>query len=208
MQIQYCRDIERVHFGKAPRIGAMVAAYGRNTAESWMICQLNDLSLFAGCKEKLTPRQIEETAAMMVESYPHYNLTEFMLFFQRFKRCQYGRFYGAVDPMIIMAALNDFNDERRHEYIKRENEERQRERAAADAEHEALRQRYMKRVPNAFTGFAVINFLQYRLLGYDSMPDEQLNEEIKDLQEGRKLIPVKVTEMLNTIKHTFEINEQ
>ena len=35
-----------------------------------------------------------------------------MLFFSRFKQGRYGRFYGSVDPLIIMSALIDFVRER------------------------------------------------------------------------------------------------
>ena len=35
-----------------------------------------------------------------------------MLFFSRFKQGKYGRFYGSVDPLIIMSALIDFVRER------------------------------------------------------------------------------------------------
>lgn len=204
MQIQYCRDIDRVHFGKAPRIGAMIAAYGRNTAESWLEIQLNDLSEFAGCKEKLTNRQIIETAQMIIETYPHYNLTEFMLFFQRFKRCQYGRFYGAVDPMIILQALDVFNDERRQAYADRERIEQDEKKSADERAAAELKQRYINRVPDAFTPNAPINYLQYRLMGYDSMTDDELNRDIDDIRAGRKTIPEDIKQMLNTIKQTGE----
>lgn len=207
MQIQYCRDIDRVHFGKAPRIGAMIAAYGRNTAESWLEIQLNDLSEFAGCKEKLTNRQIIETAQMIIETYPHYNLTEFMLFFQRFKRCQYGRFYGAVDPMIILQALDVFNDERRQAYADRERIEQDEKKSADERAAAELKQRYINRVPDAFTPNAPINYLQYRLMGYDSMTDDELNRDIDDIRAGRKTIPEDIKQMLNTIKQTFNIND-
>lgn len=207
MQIQYCRDIDRVFFGKAPRIGAMIAAYGRNTAESWLEIQLNDLSEFAGCKEKLSIRQIKETAAMIVETYPHYNLTEFMLFFQRFKRCRYGRFYGAVDPMIIFQSLDEFNEERLRAHIEREAAENDARRAEEERKSNELKQRYIKRVPDAFTPNAPIDYLQYRLMGYDSMPDDELNREIDDIRAGRKTLPDDIKGMLNTIKTAFNIND-
>lgn len=207
MQIQFCRDIDRVFFGKAPCIGTMIQAYGRNAAESWLICQLNDLSLFAGCKEKLTPRQINETAAMIAETYPHYKLTEFMLFFQRFKRCRYGRFYGAVDPMIILQSLDVFNEERISAYYDRKKAETEAREAEEERKLNELRQRYINRVPDAFSPNAPIDFLQYRLMGYDSMPDDELNREIDDIRAGRKTLPDDIKSMLNTIKTTFNIND-
>lgn len=207
MQVQYCRDIERVHFGKAPKLSLMVQAYGRNTAESWLEIQLNDLSLFAGCKEKLSVEQINEMAKMIIEEYPNYNLTEFMLFFQRFKKCRYGRFYGAVDPMIIFQALEDFSRERAQVFRERDEKEEKARRAEEDRQFAELKQRYIDRIPDAFTDKAPIDFLQYRLMGYDSMSDEQLQQEIKDITSGDKVIPTEIRQMLNHVRQAFDIKD-
>lgn len=196
MQILYCRDVERVFFGKAPRINLLVKAYGRNMAESWLEIQLNDLSNFSGCKEKLSLRQIKEIAAIIVDKYPTYNLAEFMLFFQRFKSCRYGRFYGAVDPMIIMQSLAEFNEERRQAYIERENAEKEKQRQEEEWRWHALTRRYAKRVPDAFTPKAPISALQYRLMGYDSLSDDELKCEIEAICAGNKTIPADALEMI------------
>lgn len=208
LQIQYCRDVDRVHFGKAPRIGAIIAAYGRDKAETWLAIQLNDLSEFAGCKEKLTVRQIQDTAAMIIESYPHYNLTEFMLFCQRFKRCKYGRFYGSVDPMIILQALSVFDEERRRAYDEREEREQEKEIAENNRAVEELKQRYINRVPNAFKSNAPISFIQYRLMGFDTMTDDELHREFTEITSGRKKIPADVGQILQTIKQTFNVSDE
>ena len=207
MQVQYCRDVRRCHLGKAPSIGLVANGYGRNIAESWLELQLEDLSNFAGCKEKLDYDQRLELARMMIESYPYYKLTEFMLFFQRFKRCQYGRFYGAVDPMIIFQALQDFAEERNRELTKAEQEKRDAEKAEADRQHELLRQRYMSRVPDAFTPQAAINFLQYKLMGYDSMTDDQLKQECEEITSGAKTLPEEPIQMINYLKTIYDIKE-
>lgn len=205
LQIKYCRDIERVHFGKAPRLNLICEVFGRNTAESWLIIQLNDLAMFSGCKEKLSPSQIEETAQIIVETYPTLNLTELMLFFQRFKRCEYGKFYGAVDPMIILQALSEFAKERDRAFEQRR--KRQKEALANKGlqEYEELKQRYKRRVPGAFTPAAPINFLQYRLMGFDAMTDSQLQTELEELRSGRKTIPAEASAMLTTLANAFNL---
>lgn len=206
-QVIYCRDKEKCFFGKAPSIGLVENAYGRKTATSWLEIQLNNLSEFAGCKGKLSPAQIAETAAMILDGYPHYKLTEFMLFFQRFKRCEYGKFYGAVDPMVILQALATFDEERRKVIADRKNREQQVKQDESENEHRRLRQRYAERIPAAFTPEAPISFLQYRLMGYDSMTDEQLTKEIVALRSGEKSIPADAQQILDTVKRAFRVDE-
>lgn len=200
-QCAYCRDVARVHTGKAPSIGLVQSAYGRSVAESWLEIQLNNLSEFAGCKEKLRPDQIMELAQMMIMGYPHYKLTEFMLFFQRFKQCKYGKFYGAVDPMVILQALSTFEDERIGFLEKVRQEEERVKQSENDRQYELLRQRYRDRVPHAFEDDAPIDFLQYRLMGYDGMPDDELAKECEDISSGRKKIPKQVTEVLAMLRN-------
>lgn len=206
-QVIYCRDIEKCFFGKAPSIALVEKAYGRRTAMSWMEIQLNNLSEFAGCKEKLTTAQIAETAAMILDGYPHYKLTEFMLFFQRFKRCEYGKFYGAVDPMVILQALATFSEQRIRAIEERNQAERDEQKREQDKADQELRQRYTDRVPGAWTKEAALDFLQYRLMGYDTMTDEQLAAEIADLKSGKKTIPQNVRQILDYVREAYDIKD-
>lgn len=188
LQTEYCRDVQRVFFGTAPTLAVVCEAYGRKTAELWLEIQLHDLSEFSGCKEKLRPARIEEVAKMIFNAFPHYKLTEFMLFFQRFKSCCYGRFYGAVDPIIIIGALEDFKQERLQAYIdQRAREEKEqaaaREAAAAVAQQE-LHNRYRARVPDADTPQAAMTLRQYAVLGYDGKSDEELRRDLDDIAAG------------------------
>lgn len=205
-QIRFCRDVDRCHFGNAPTLGMVRAAYGDNVSEVWLQIQLNDLSEFAGCREKIKPHQINELAGMIAEDYGHYRLTEFMLFFQRFKSCRYGRFYGAVDPMVILQALADFDRERMVAVNNKRKEDEQASRQTEDDAYKELRQRYAQRVPDAFTPAAAIDFLQYRLMGYDCMPDDRLAQEIDEIKNGRKTLPKDVANILAIVRKNFEIN--
>ena len=196
MQVKYCRDVERVHFGKAPKIKSVAEAYGHKTAESWLEIQLNDLSEFVGCKGKLSKRQYEELAKMILETYPHYNLAEFMLFCHRFKLCRYGRFYGAVDPMVILQSLDKFNEEREQAHYEHQRTENRKQQEESDRQFNAEKQQYINRVPDAFTDKAPIDFNQYRLMGFATMSDEQLQKEIADIRAGRKVLPTDVMNIL------------
>lgn len=201
-QVQYTRHIDRCYFGTAPSLGLIQRAYGRDTAESWLIIQLNNLSEFAGCREKLKEHQITELAEMIMEEYGYYKLTEFMLFFQNFKRGEYGKFYGAVDPMVIMQALKDFHTERWYAYEQRERKQDEERKARELREFNELKARYERRVPGAFTETAPLTFGQYRLMGYDTMDDQTLAQEIEALCNGTKKIPADCRQALGFLKQT------
>lgn len=160
-QVEYTRDLRRVYCGEAPKLGLVRTAYGAETIESWIELQLYNLSEFAGCKEKLNIQQVEETARIIVEQYGYLNVVEFMLFCQKFKRCEYGRFYGAVDPMLILGAVSDFVAERNHQLMKYEQEEKAKAQAKEEAEREAVKEYYRKLVPDAFDENAKINFADF-----------------------------------------------
>ena len=98
--------------GSAPTLADANAAFGANTGAVWLVGQLMDISEFCGCRDKLTEAQLEGTARLVASAYPWLKLTELMLFFHRFKLGVYGRFYGAVDPMVITMGLRDFMADR------------------------------------------------------------------------------------------------
>lgn len=196
MQQKYCRDVEKCHTGRAPSLALTAEAYGRKTVESWLQIQLYDLSEFAGCKDKLTKQQRVEMAAMIADTYPHYKLTEFMLFCQRFKKCEYGRFYGVVDPMVIFSALKEFDAERSDfmRQIRHKSEVARQSAEEIEAKREILRvrSRYSARIPGAFTPAAPMSFAQYQLMGFDRKTDEQLSCIIDGIKSGKIHLPVDV----------------
>ena len=110
-QDECLRNPELSYMGGAPTLGLVRKAFG-STAEAWLVIQLAELSEYAGVKEKLTTRQLTDTALLIQQMYGHFKVTELMLFFRQFKSGRYGRFYGSVDPMLIMTALETFAGER------------------------------------------------------------------------------------------------
>lgn len=101
-------NAERYWGGASPVIADLKQMFGRTTAEVWLGIQLQDLSEYAGTRLKLDTRQIDDTARNFVTEYPYITLPEFMIFFYRMKMGQYGRFYGAVDPILIAEAFRTF----------------------------------------------------------------------------------------------------
>lgn len=129
MQYRYCADVGRCFTGHAPSLGLLKQAYGGHIAESWLEIQLRDLSEFSGCKDKLSLRQIEDTAKVIIAEFDYLKVSELMLFFVQFKAGRYGRFYGAVDGLVITQALQEFCAYRRDEL---ERHRRQQEKEARE----------------------------------------------------------------------------
>ncbi len=128
-QMRFTADQERCYFGSAPTMGMTNTAYGKKTAQEWLTYQLADLSEFCGAKDKITAFQIEQLAEIIAEDYHWLKLTEIMLFFRKFKKGEYGRFYGSVDPLIITTALREFLKDRNYAYFRQEQKEREAEEA-------------------------------------------------------------------------------
>lgn len=116
MQLSLCRDADKCYFGEYPTLARLDAEYGDNSAAYWLIPELVNLSEFCGCKEKLTGRPLKECAVIMAQECRLFKVSELMLFFYRFKAGRYGRFYGAVDPLVIMQALREFERDRHYAY--------------------------------------------------------------------------------------------
>lgn len=88
----------------------------------------------------MTEKEYEEIARIIISGYGDFKLTEFMVFFQRFKQGLYGTFYGVFDPMVITRSLREFRadrekllrfyeDKKRQEEKEREWELREKEKA-------------------------------------------------------------------------------
>ena len=85
-------------------------------------------------------QQVLELAVMIRVEYYYFKASELLLFFFKFKSGEYGTFYGVVDPMVIMAALIDFNTYRRQqlEIYDREIQRKKREEQWAERERNAV----------------------------------------------------------------------
>lgn len=117
-------NAERYWGGESPALADVKQMFGRTVAEVWLGIQLQDLSEYAGTRLKLDTRQIDDTARNFVTEYPYITLPEFMIFFFRMKMGQYGRFYGAVDPILIAEAFKTFLSQRSTAIDRRECAER------------------------------------------------------------------------------------
>lgn len=140
-QIRFSKHVERCHLGTAPTLAEVKVAYGEKTPTAWLVVQLTDLSEYCGCKDKLSEYQLLECAERLRQRYFYLKVSEFMLFFSRFKDGDYGRFYGSVDPMIISSAMKMFVKERNETMERYESQQRAKQREL-EAQGAISRQEY------------------------------------------------------------------
>lgn len=120
-QRELCQDKDDCIFGEYPTL-AQLKAYGSKTASVWLMAHLVNLSEFCGCRDKLTGGVVEELADIIAGEWYYLKVTELMLYFYKFKAGYYGKFYGAVDPLVITTSLREFVTER-NEAISRKDAE-------------------------------------------------------------------------------------
>lgn len=122
IQKKICSNSELCYFGNFPSLAKISNTYGIQTSVAWLIPQLLDLSEFCGCKDKLQGESLEECAWLIAQNYFFLKVSEVMLFFNYFKQGRFGRFYGSVDPLVIMTSFQDFIRERNDAYFTHESE--------------------------------------------------------------------------------------
>lgn len=66
---------------------------------------------------------MEELSEIIIIDYGYLKAPEILLFLHRFKKGQYGQFYGFVDPMKIAVALNQHVKDRQGEISRIEEKE-------------------------------------------------------------------------------------
>lgn len=143
-------DTDKCFFENFPTLSQINATYSRQTAEAWLVPQLYDLSNYCGARDKLQGRPLEQCAEVIAQEFHYLKVSELMLFFHRFKSGRYGRFYGTVDPLIIVTALRDFCQERGQAYdqheqqLRQQRDEEYRSRAITYEEYQARKQQREK----------------------------------------------------------------
>ena len=133
VQLQICKDTDTCFFGDAPTLSILDHAYGKNSAEAWLVPQLAELSLCCGLKEDASKEQLRFIAVVIATDFHWLKTSELMLFFFRFKAGYYERFFSRFDPQTILLSLQEFIQDRARAWEIHDEEERR----MKDAEHKA-----------------------------------------------------------------------
>lgn len=107
-QREMCSYIQDCIDGDYPTLALVGAKFSRKVVVAWLVQHLFNLSEFCGCKEKLSNDMMDELGFIIMNEFYYLKMTELMLFFYRFKLGEYGKFYGSVDPMVILSSLRQF----------------------------------------------------------------------------------------------------
>ena len=125
MQFLICKDKKSCFMGDLPTLAELNMCYGPGSGAIWLVPQLFDLSEYCGVREKMQDIVLSQCAKVIDAEFFWLKVSEIMLFLFWFKSGKYGRFYGTVDPLVIMEALREFLKERAVQIDKFEQEMRE-----------------------------------------------------------------------------------
>lgn len=117
-QLSCASDERKTIMGNYATLALLDKAYGSGAASSWLVPAIANLNTFTGSKN-MNDDQTEKLATLIAQEYKDMKYSVMQLFFYRFKCGHFGKFYGKVDPMVIICALKDFAEEceqKREEY--------------------------------------------------------------------------------------------
>jgi len=118
-----------------------------NTAITWMEGHIVAVSNFVNVKQKMSDWQMRAMCQQLIADYPTVTMMEFVLFCARLRSGKYCSFYGTIDPLLIIKAFSDFIEDRRNDYMKKNEERRklQEEKEAEEAKKNAKDLEWVKK---------------------------------------------------------------
>ena len=60
--------------------------------------------------------QIDQTSKFILQYFPHLNLADLKVFFDKMKLGHFGKFYDSVDGQLILSKMEEYNQERMNEF--------------------------------------------------------------------------------------------
>lgn len=77
---------------------------------------ITDLVEFLNVGKIMNPPQINQTAIYILQYFPHFNLADLKLFFDKMKLGHYGKFYDSVDGQLILSKMEEYSQDRMNEF--------------------------------------------------------------------------------------------
>lgn len=103
---------------KVPTLAIAANAYGHSGIIGWLVGQMENLNSTTGVRDKAQTEELQSVAEAVFATYPHLRMTDIMLFMSRFKAGLYGKFYGAVDALVVTDGLAKYCADRSKSIIR------------------------------------------------------------------------------------------
>lgn len=122
--------------------------YGKETPIILLQTWVDNLGQFVGVKEKADEYQLRELAELFYQEAFFLKIVEIGLFFNNVKKGKYGKFFGAIDPLLVLTMLSEYLSERTAAYrdiIKQEERSRREDSAGWEKHREYYAKIYLEK---------------------------------------------------------------
>lgn len=114
-----------IHSG-IPSIGKMKTVYGDTEVNAVVASMVIGFVKFVNVGKTMNAEQVTETTKLLRQYFPHFNLADLKLFFEKMKMGYYGQFYDRLDGQLILSKMEEYNQERMNEFESAKSEEHNR----------------------------------------------------------------------------------
>lgn len=99
-----------------PSVGRLKREYGDTKVKAVLVDLLVDFIEFINVGKTFNASQVTQTVQMMQEYFPHFNLADLKLFFDKMKLGHFGSFYDRMDGQLILEKMDVYNQDRMNEF--------------------------------------------------------------------------------------------
>ena len=93
---------------EAPTLGSIRKEYSEDFQIAFTAVWIVNLNDFVNANRKMTPEQIEETATIIVQEYPYFNLADINLVFRKIKKGEFGQLFAELDGVKILSWFEEY----------------------------------------------------------------------------------------------------
>ncbi len=116
------RSISQAITSKLPSI-AKIKKSDPEVATEVLTEFITDFVEFLNVGKIMNVSQIKQTTYLIVQYFPHLNLADFKVFFEKLKLGHFGKFYDSVDGQLILSKIEEYNQERMNEFERSKTQE-------------------------------------------------------------------------------------
>lgn len=99
-----------------PSVGKLKSIYGDTQIKAILVDILADFVEFVNVGKTFNGSQLAQTVQMIQQYFPHLNLADLKLFFDKMKLGHYGSFYDRMDGQLILEKMDQYNQDRMNQF--------------------------------------------------------------------------------------------